>query len=141
MRSSASARPKEGARPGPSLHPSSTPNPRPNNPIPGRQPPSAEPAPWPRTRYEAAIATTERVAEQKRSSKGPSIPVQTYDETGRCPVVGSCGGGDLGVMPEPEEAKDLPDDGDAKSLCVGANCNGGGGGGGGGKKGAKKEEA
>ena len=56
-------------------------------------------------------------------------------------VDGACGGGDLGVMPEPEEAKDLPDDGDAKSLCVGANCNGGGGGGGGGKKGAKKEEA
>ena len=85
------------------------------------------------------MATTERVAEQKRLSKGPQIPVQTYDETGRCPVVGSCGGGDLGVMPEPEEAKELPDDGDAKSLCVGANCNGGGGSGG--KKGAKKEEA
>lgn len=90
-------------------------------------------------RYEAAVATTERVAEQKRLSKGPQIPVQTYDETGRCPVVGSCGGGDLGVMPEPEQAKELPDDGDAKSLCVGANCNGGGGSGG--KKGAKKEEA
>ena len=42
-------------------------------------------------------------------------------------------------MPEPEQAKELPDDGDAKSLCVGANCNGGGGSGG--KKGAKKEEA
>lgn len=90
-------------------------------------------------RYEAAIKTTERVAEQKSLSKGPHIPVQPYDETGRCPVVGSCGGGDLGVMPDTEnnDAGALPDDGDAGSLCVGSDCNGGGGGG---KKG-KKEEA
>jgi hypothetical protein len=89
-------------------------------------------------RYEAAIKTTERVAEQKSLSKGPQIPVQTYDETGRCPVVGSCGGGDLGVMPDTENDADaLPDDGDAGSLCVGSDCNGGGGGG---KKG-KKEQA
>merc|ERR1719424_1546381 len=92
-------------------------------------------------RYDAAIKTTERVAEQKALSKGPHIPVQTYDETGRCPVVGSCGGGDLGVMPDTENDADaLPDDGDAGSLCVGSDCNGGGGGGGG-KKGQKKEEA
>jgi len=89
-------------------------------------------------RYEAAVKTTERVAEQKDIAKGPKIPVQTYDETGRCPVVGSCGGGDLGVMPdETNDADALPDDGDAGSLCVGSDCNGGGGGG---KKG-KKEEA
>jgi hypothetical protein len=78
-------------------------------------------------RYEAAIATTERVADQKRASKGPNIPVQTFDDTGRCPVVGSCGGGDLGVMPDTEnnDAGGLPSD---DPLCVGSNCNGGGGG-------------
>ena len=76
-------------------------------------------------RYEAAIATTERVADQKRASKGPTIPVQDFDETGRCPVVGSCGGGDLGVMPDTEnnDAGALPSD---DPLCVGSDCNGGG---------------
>jgi len=93
-------------------------------------------------RYDAAIKTTERVAEQKSMSKGPHIPVQSYDDTGRCPVVGSCGGGDLGVMPDTanEDAGALPDDGDAGSLCVGSDCNGGGGSATDGKKG-KKEEA
>jgi len=91
-------------------------------------------------RYEAAIKTTERVAEQKRAGAGPKIPVQAFDDTGRCPVVGSCGGGDLGVMPDTEnnDAGALPDD--AGPLCVGSDCNGGGGSATDGKKDKKKNK-